>query len=69
MIITDVQAYFSMVSDFEKKKDIDLKEKTELLKKQKDNILKHAYTNLTDEQVNDDLTKVIEKLNDVVASL
>lgn len=69
IIVTDIQAYFTMVSDFEKDKSTKKKEKKNLLTKQKENILNHAYANLSKEQANEDLTKLLIKLQDIISSL
>ena len=69
VIVTDIQAYFTMVSDFEQDKSTRKKEKKELLRKQKENIMKHAYSNLTKEQLNEDLTRLLVKLQDIMETI
>ena len=69
VIITDIQAYFAMVTDFENDHSTKKKEKKELLKKQKENILNHAYANLSNTSSNEDLTKILEKLQDIMLTI
>ena len=69
VIVTDIQAYYSMVSDFESNKELDIKEKAELLEVQKNNILKHAYSNLSINAFDEDLTKILKKLQDVMVTI
>ena len=69
VIITDIQAYFTMLTEFENDKSTKKKEKKELLAKQKDNILQHAYANLASNTMNEDLTKILEKLHEIMDTL
>ena len=69
VIITDVQAYLKMKSEFDIEKHTSKKEKKELLAKQKDNILRHAYINLSNDQNNEDLTKILEKLHEIITTI
>lgn len=69
IIITDVQAYFFLVDDLQKDKKTIKVEKKELLARQKENILRHAYENLSKSGNSEDLTKLIEKLHELVPQL
>lgn len=69
IIVTDVQAYFTMLNDFDNDRSTKKKEKKELLKKQKENILQHAYTNASNYQMNEDITQLLTKLQEIIKTL
>ena len=69
VIITDIQAYYLMIYDFESRKNFDIKERKDLLKVQKINKLKHAYSNLTSHPFDEDLTKILDKLQEIITTI